>query len=382
MIRRKVLIFSVPFGTGHNRAAEAIGKAFCQIDPAIESSMVDSFSYATPVLGRFIAGTYMEILKISPRLYGFLYDKADRNFSKVGFNRVLHLLMSDKLDELVRRESPEVVLCTHPFPLGVLSLLRKKGKLDAPLVAVVTDFAIHKFWLYDNVDLFIVGVEELKHSLMEQGVPENKIKVTGIPIDPAFQQLNDTRELHVKLGLNPDLPTVLVMGGGLGLGPLEQTVKTMLAVPKPLQIVVIAGKNAKLQQALSTLQVQQGQSVKVFGHVDNIHEFMEVADLVITKPGGLTSAEALAKGLPLVLLEPIPGHEERNLDFLTNTEVAVTSVDNGDIAGLVLEVLGEPDRIAKMGASAKKIGKPTSAREVARVVVDLMSGTVVRGAKG
>ena len=375
MSRRKVLIFSVPFGTGHNRAGEAIGKAFCRIDHKIDSEMVDSFTCAIPVFGRLITGTYLEILKMSPRIYRFLYDKADSNFSKFGLAKVLHLLMADKLAELVKERNPEVVLCTHPFPLGVLSLLRKKGKMNLPLVAVITDFSIHPFWIYDNVDLFVVGVEELKETLIALGIPMEKIKVTGIPIDPAFEGLNDAVELKVQLGLEPELPTVLVMGGGLGLGSLEQTVKTLLNFPQPVQIVVIAGKNQKLELSLKKLAARPEVKIRVYGHVDNIHEFMEVADLVITKPGGLTSAEALAKGLPLVLINPIPGHEERNLNFLTATEVAVTSNDGVDVANLVLDVLHTPGRIAKMHSSAKRMGKPTSAQEVAQAVTDLISGT-------
>ena len=372
---KKILIFSVPFGTGHNRAAEAISKACLRNEPRVESRVVDSFSYSTPFIGRLIAGAYLEILKVSPRLYGFFYNRAESNLTKVSFTKVLHLLMAGKLDELIQRERPDVILCTHPFPLGVISRLRAQGRLETPLVAVVTDFAIHGFWLYDNVDLFLVGAEELKLALIGQGIPADKVKVTGIPVDPVFELDDaDSKTLAARLGLYPELPAVLVMGGGLGLGQVENTVKTMLNFSSAFQVVVIAGRNSKLENKLRSLAELPGVKLKVFGHVDNVHEFMEVADLVVTKPGGLTIAEALAKGLPMILVNPIPGHEQRNLNFLTATKVAV-SLDNAkDIAQLVTDVLSTSGRFAQMHATAKKFGRPTSAQEVARVVSDMMAG--------
>jgi processive 1,2-diacylglycerol beta-glucosyltransferase len=368
----KVLIFSVPFGTGHYRAAEAICKAFTLNNPLIQSRIVDSFSYATPVLGRFITETYMEILKISPRLYRFLYDKAESNRAKAGATRVLHLLMATKLEELIQEEQPDVLVCTHPFPLGVVSKMRDRGKIQAPIVAVITDFSIHSFWLENNVDMFIVGADELKECLISQGVAAEKIRVTGIPIDPAFDNYNRQEDFALKMGLQSELPILLVMGGGLGLGPVEEAVNALVSLSYPVQLVVVTGKNAKLEKRLKLMEKQPGVTLKVFGHVDNVHEFMEIADLVVTKPGGLTSAEALAKGLPLVLIDPIPGHEERNLDFLTTIEVAVTLDNSSGIARLVENVLEIPDKMARMNETAKRVGKPTSAQAAARVLADLI----------
>lgn len=367
-----MLIFSVPFGTGHYRAAEAICKAFTLNNPLIESRIVDSFSYASPVLGRFITETYMEILKISPRLYRFLYDKAESNRAKAGATRVLHLLMATKLEELIQEEQPDVLVCTHPFPLGVVSKMRDRGKIQSPIVAVITDFSVHSFWLENNVDMFIVGADELKESLISQGVAAEKIKVTGIPIDPAFDNYNRQEDFALKMGLQAELPVLLVMGGGLGLGPVEEAVNALVSLNYPVQLVVVTGKNVKLEKRLKQMAKQPGVTLKVFGHVDNVHEFMEIADLVVTKPGGLTSAEALAKGLPLVLIDPIPGHEERNLDFLTTIEVAVTLDNSSGIARLVENVLEIPDKMARMNETAKRVGKPTSAQAAARVLVDLI----------
>ncbi|HEX3015263.1 MAG TPA: glycosyltransferase [Desulfobacteria bacterium] len=367
----KVLIFSVPFGTGHYRAAEAICKALGQTNLAIRSKIVDAFAYASPVFSKLLTGIYLEILKISPRLYRFLYDRAESNSTRDNFTRFLYFMLASRLKNLIEAEEPDVVMCTHPFPLSVLARLKSNGRINVPLVAVITDFSIHSFWLYDNVDMFVVGVPELKKVLLRLGVSERKIRVTGIPIDPAFETTGNASELLTGLGLDPNIPTTLVMGGGLGLGPLEQTVTSLVNLPCDLQTIVIVGKNPKLEKKLRLL-AQVNHKLRVFGHVDNIHEFMAAADLVVTKPGGLTSAEALAKGLPLLLIKPIPGHEERNLDFLTHTEVAVSLADCQDMNDLLKNIINTRERLIKMQQTAKQIGKPTAAKEVVKAILQLM----------
>lgn len=366
----RVLLLSISVGTGHTRAADAVQEGLKRIRPETQTAVVDAFAYANPLLGKVLVGTYMEAIRFTPRVYRFLYTMAEGELGEPGkteFSRLLNLLMATRLLSFLGEFQPEAVACTHPFPLGVMSVLRKRGHFDRPLIGVITDYSVHPFWLFGNVDRYCVAAPPLREELLRRGVPAGRVEVTGIPILPKEAGNLSRAEARARWGFTPGRPLVLVMGGGLGLGPLEGAVKA-LADLQNIQVAVVAGKNEKLAARLSALETR-GPRVRVFGYLEHVDELMDAADLIVTKPGGLTSAEALARGLPIVVLDPIPGQEERNTEFLLRQGVAVRVKGKNALTGTVSELLRDRRQLGTMQKAALALGRPDAALAVARGIL-------------
>ncbi|MHB1044243.1 MAG: MGDG synthase family glycosyltransferase [Eubacteriales bacterium] len=365
-------------GAGHKRAAEALKKAALETVPGAEAVILDTFRYASPFVEKMILGTYMEILKVSPVVYGFLYRQSERGQplsgrGKTEFNRILNLLAAPRLVEYIKNFEPQAVVCTHPFPLGIVSLMKKRGTFKGLLTAAITDFTLHTFWVFPEVDQYFIGAEGLYAQYEEFSIDRSRVRATGIPIDPAFTQRNNREELRAGLDLTPGVPVVLILGGGLGMGPLEAAVQSLLKSPVGCQIMVVTGTNKQLYDKLTLTSEEAPHKLKVFGYVDNIHELMMAADMMAGKAGGLTCAEALACGLPIFLVDPLPGQEERNVEFLTSTGAAV-SVNDKDLAGIVGSYLNEPGRLREMARASARLGRPRAAYEAINTLEALLSG--------
>lgn len=371
---KKVLILSVSVGAGHMRTAEAMEKAARFLYPNVEVVILDTFRYASPFLEKVVLGTYMEILKMSPVIYGYLYRKAEHGQplsgrGKLEFNRILNILAAPRLVEYIKNYEPEIIVCTHPFPLGIVSYLKKKGTFRGPLFATITDFTIHSFWMFPEVDYYLVGSETLKTQCSEFGVNPDRVRTTGIPIDPNFKEHYDQCQLREQLGLDPVIPTILIMGGGLGMGPLAATVKALGKSRSACQLIVVAGSNNALREKLIRLAPDLACAVKIFGFVDNIHQLMAASDFMVGKAGGLTCAEAMAMGLPIFIVDPLPGQEERNTEFITAMGAGVR-VEEKDLAGVVRAYLTEPNRLEQMKQAATVLGKPKAAFDAVHLMAD------------
>ncbi|MDF9407281.1 MAG: Processive diacylglycerol beta-glucosyltransferase [Pelotomaculum sp. PtaB.Bin013] len=374
----KILILSVTVGNGHMRAAEAIKKAAGNLYPEIEVSILDTFRYASPFLEKVILGTYMEILKMSPVIYGYLYRQAEKGQplsgrGKLEFNRILNLLVAPRLVKYIKDFQPEVIVCTHPFPVGIMSYMKKKGIFKGPVFATITDFTIHSFWIFPGVDYYLIGAEQLQPECAAFGIKPDNARATGIPIDPAFERRYDKKEVRKKLGLNPELPAILITGGGLGMGHLESTVKELGESIGDCQLMVVAGTNASLRDRLLNIAPDLSCAVKIYGYVNNIHELMAAADLLIGKPGGLSCAEAMAIGLPVFIIDPLPGQEERNAQFLAGAGAGVR-VDERNMAGQVKAYLTDSGRLGLMTRAAAALGKPKSARNAVLIMEKAVAG--------
>lgn len=369
--QKKILILTIKVGAGHTKAAEAMKEAFVQQSPDNIVEIVDAFDYANPLLGKMIVTTYMELIKVTPYLYNYLYTKAELkadSFSKKEFIKILNKFTDSKLVALIDEFQPDVIICTHPFPMGILSIIKEKLELNIPIVAAITDFTVHPFWIFDNVETYIVAAPQLKEILIGMGVREDKIMVTGIPIDPKFNLSLDKTQVRVKLGIGSKPPALLIMGGGLGLGPLKNIVKTLNKSDLDYQLLVVVGKNKSLQKKLIDMLPNLRLNIKVYGFIENIYEFMEISTLIITKPGGLTSSEALAKGLPMILIDPIPGQEERNCDFLIKSGVALRAADEDSLIKTLQRLTDNPEEALQMKERAKDLGSPESASRVAELI--------------
>lgn len=358
------------------RTAEAIKKAAESLYPGAEVVILDTFRYASPFLEKIVLGTYMEMLKMSPVLYGYLYRQAEHGQplsgrGKLEFNRILNILAAPKLVEYINGFKPEIIACTHPFPLGVISHLKKKGIFKGLVFAIITDYTIHSFWIFPEVDYYIVGSEKLIAQCTDYGIDPSRVRATGIPIVPDFVVRHDKYRLREQLGLEPNLPTILLMGGGLGMGPLVSSLKALGESRDYCQLICVAGANSALQDKLN--KTAQGLScrVKIYGFVDNIHQLMAASDFMVGKAGGLTCAEAMALGLPIFIVDPLPGQEERNTEFITAAGAGVR-VEEKELADLVQAYLAAPYRLEKMARAAAALGKPNAARDA----VDFMAKAV------
>lgn len=315
----RVLIFSVSIGSGHNSVANALLEKIKEESPDSQVLIVDTFKYINPILDKVVVGSYMETIRFTPKVWGYLYDQAEEGERLVDMGQILSKLLSPKLDQLLRDFEPDILLCTHAFPAGILSVLKEKKNLKEPLVTCITDFTVHNFWMHPQVNIYVIPSTDLTYPFLEEKISLEKVKAFGIPIRSQFLFKPDKSQLRQQMGLK-QLQTVLVMGGGWGLGKIEDVVYNLVE-ESSFQVLVVTGANEKLKRNLEILK--KDNRLHVYGFVDNVAELMGAADVIVTKPGGITCAEALAMELPMAIISPLPGQEDRNTDYFINKGVAI-----------------------------------------------------------
>jgi processive 1,2-diacylglycerol beta-glucosyltransferase len=355
----RILVLSASAGAGHNRAAEAIresARAYC---PGVETEWVDTLKYTNKVFASLYEKSYLWLASYSPSLWGALYKQAGKNAEHKKIDRLIELhdkLAYRKLMEVVEKFKPDAAVCTHFLPANVL-LAKKVG---IPVYLVITDFDAHKLWVHKKAAGYFVASDEVKVQLARYGYPAAQIRTTGIPIHPVFTQESPARDGTQK-------PHILFMSGGFGMGRMEEALERILAIPLPFSLTVVAGKNETLRRKLE--KIAAGRAV-VHGFVTTIHELMGQSDLIITKAGGLTVSECLAKKLPMVLFSPIPGQEECNADFLLEHGCAVKARSLDVLDYKVLELLENPARLDMMRRACGAVARAGAGREVLRHVLD------------
>jgi processive 1,2-diacylglycerol beta-glucosyltransferase len=319
---------------------------------------------------------YIKLVEKLPQLWSFLYSKSDRpsRDSLVGkLKRAAEKLNTRKMNAEIERLAPDVILCTHFLPAELLSRQRahdkNKGKRLPPLWVQVTDFDVHALWVHPHVDRYCVASEEVAFRLADRGVPRERISVTGIPVMPQFSVTLDRAQCARELGLAPDRFTVMMMAGGAGVGSLDEMAQRLLKLPGDLQIVALAGRNADLLKRLQALAKQHPGKLFPVGFTTTVERVMTAADLVVTKPGGLSVSECLAKQLPMLLVSPIPGQEERNADYLLESGAAIKAVDAATLEFKLGRLLADRPRLAEMAAAARRISRPQAAAEVVSLIV-------------
>ncbi len=370
-MHKKILLMYITQNSGHHRASLAIENALRRISPSVKTLNINAFGYINPILEKVINRTYMEVIKNKPEVWEYLYDNPKVLKSVQRLRDAIHRFNSKKLKKMLEDFKPDAVVCTQAFPCGMIADYKKNLELDLPLIGVLTDHAPHSYWIFDRVDCYITPSEMSKESFVRNGVDSSKIKLFGIPIDPKFSKGYEKKLSCRKLGLDPEIPTVLIMGGSQGLGPVEDIVDILEEREVFFQIAVVCGTNKKLQKILHRRMPRYKKRLIVFGHVENVDELMDLASIVITKPGGLTTSEALAKDLPMIIVHPIPGQEEKNTDFLSQQGVAVRAEDSEDIATLVQELLLNSTKLDEMRRRASELKKPNAAMDIAKLVLDM-----------
>src|SRR5437773_2613843 len=371
----KVLILSVSAGAGHVRAASAIEKAFVQMGAARQVRHVDTLDYTNVVFRRLYSEAYLEMVNSAPEVLGWLYDYLDQPWQNERQRLAWDRLNTRPFIKLLEQYQPEITICTHFLPAEIISWLRAKERLYSPQAIVVTDLDIHAMWLCHHYERYFVALDETRAHMERLGIPAEKVIVSGIPIDPVFSEVKDKAEMRRKHGLKPDRTTIILSAGGFGSDSIENILSSLLELQHEAQVVAICGRNEELRERLISLVScypnKTRVEVKVVGYTTEIDEYMSAADLMLGKPGGLTTSEALAKGLVFVIVNPIPGQEERNADHLLEDGVAIRCNNLPVIAYKVDRLMDDPARLARMQASVHRLARPHAARDIVNKLLDL-----------
>ena len=311
----------------------------------------------------------------APQLLGWLYDRLDKPFRNEHLVHAFNKLNTRPFVKLLQEYQPEMTVCTHFLPSEIISRLKAKERLACPQAIVVTDLDIHAMWLCRYYEHYFVALEEGRVHLEAMGVPADKITVSGIPIDPVFSRPKDKQQMRGKHGLRQDLTTLLISAGGFGVGPIEKVIASLLKLRHPAQIVVICGKNeslkARMDRAAAKIPANSRVAMTVIGFTTEMDELMTASDILLGKPGGLTTSEALAKGLVFAIVNPIPGQEERNSDHLLEEGVAIRCNNLPTLSFKIDRLLDDPARFASMQAGARRLARPRAALDIAEKLLDL-----------
>ena len=381
----RILILSASCGAGHVRAAEAVQLALAQTCPNAVLANVDVMDFTNSAFRRFYSRTYFDLVDIAPHLIGFLYDKTDRPSTWPALDRMRNSVQKMNLHRLVKLIVGgrwDLAISTHFLPVEIIASLRRAGKVALPQATVTTDFDTHHMWFNDPCELFFTASEEARANLAACRVPPANIRVTGIPIHPVFAEPKSVTECRLRHGLSLDRPVVLQLAGGLGMAAVKQAHGSILDMRLPLHVVTVAGRNARAREQVEAIPCPPMHRRTVLGFTREIDELMAAADVIVSKPGGLTSSEALARGTPMVIVDPIPGQESRNSDYLLENGSAIKANNLASLGFKLTQFLTEPGRLAAARAAAARLGKPRAAFDVAAHLLRLLpSRTPVQPAK-
>ena len=369
-INEKILIVSASVGAGHNQAAKAVAGAIKSLHSGCRVEVVDFMAEESSFLNSLIKKTYLMMLEVSPGVYDFLYRWSQPESRHPKVRNILAAIMKRSMLDLYQKHKPDIIVFTHPFACGAAACLRRDGVIDVPLAAVITDFSIHELWIYEEVDLYFVAAPELMRQLIKREVRPDRVRISGIPIDGSFAKRPEKTAVAGHFAIDTALPIVLIMAGGLGTGPVEEILAGLDNCGKNLQLIVVAGKNQILYNRLLRSAEDAVNRVSVFGFTQRIRDLMALADILVTKPGGLTVSEALAMSLPVVLYGALPGQEQENTEFLL-AHGAVEKADNeNELVETVTNLLAQPELLDELRLKAAKMGCPSAAWVVAGAVLN------------
>ena len=357
-MKKRVLIMSAGAGTGHIKAAEALELSFAADGRVTEVINNDALQYTNKLFRDFYSRFYTSLVRSAPNFLGWWYKTSDEPWHTERMRHMIDRLNTKPLVRFIREFDPHITVCTHYMPAGIISHLIATRQLQANLSIVVTDFDFHAMWLSRSFHRYFVAIDETKAHLEMLGIPSERITVSGIPIDPVFQHPINREEERLRLGLNPEKPVLLLSAGAYGVGPTEFMVERMLNLNSDAQTVIVCGHNDELKQRIIQLVASRSSRFKVLGYTGEMHKLMKMADIFIGKPGGMTTSEAIACGLPMCVVSPIPGQEERNSDHLLEEGIAVKCNDLTTLPFKLERLLEDPDRLTRMKVNALRFAKP------------------------
>ncbi len=376
---KKILILYASYGGGHLSAAKSIQSYLEKYHQDVQVEIIDCIKYISKAIDKLTTSAYREMAKKIPYLWGRVYFDSQKGVLKHVSSRA-NKFMAIKLKNLIKEKEPDIVVSTHPFSSQMISYLKRKGKINPILATILTDFASHEQWLigHEYTDFFFVSNDNMKKELLDYGVAENKIHVTGIPTSSRFFEKFDKTSIYNDFGLNPDKKTILFFGGGeFGLGKQRtiQIFKSLLSYVKDYQIVAIAGKNEKMKENFekAVVELNAQDRVKLLGFTDKVPELMSISSLVVTKPGGLTTTESLISHLPMIIINPIPGQEEQNAEFLENHKVGIwiRKTDNPD--DVISQIFSSNNLIEQMRDNTKLLAPKDSTKNICETILKTLS---------
>lgn len=374
-MRKKVLIVYATAGIGHKKASMAVKKAYDEMNlQDAEVTLIDALDYTNDFFKWSYLQVYLLMVNKLPTFWGLAYYLTDNPFVDLfvsALRRINNWANSRRLVNFILDTRPDVIISTHFFASEVIADLKKKCVIHSKLVTVVTDYRLHAWWIAEGTDYYIVASEDAKKELEARKVDPSIIKAMGIPVEPVFSRQSDRNNILQSAGLRDDMFTILVIGGGFGVGPIEGIVKVIARIKRNLQIVVVCGRNEDLVKKMERLKEELRLNMKVTGFVDNVYEYMEISDVLISKSGGITVSESLAKDIPMVIISPIIGQETGNCNFLIKNKAAVKVDTLGDLACALEGLLNNPMELDSMKESIKRIRKPNAAYDVARFSYEL-----------
>jgi processive 1,2-diacylglycerol beta-glucosyltransferase len=373
---KKILVSYATAGVGHKRAAISVMEALKELSPdgSADISMIDSLDYTNG----FFRWTYLKgftfLVNRLPVLWGLGYYVTDNVYVNAvlsKFSSLSNWINSIKLRKYLIELQPDVIISTHFYLSEVVSQLRRVKALNSRLITVVTDYVIHAWWVNPETDMYVVGSEHARQDLLRWKTDPGKIEVVGIPVAPIFCKKLDRKIIMDSIGIRDDVMTVLVLGGGYGIGPIEGIVKAIDSVQIPVQIIAVCGFNSKLEGRLKLLRPNLKNEMKVFGYVNNVYEYMEAADLMISKSGGITTAESLSKDLPMLVIAPIIGQETRNCDFMTSEGAAMKINSLSGIKSAIEDIAAHPEILSKMKKAIRNIRRPSASYDIAQIALEM-----------
>lgn len=365
----RVLFLYATSNSGHQKAAEAIEKSIRLHAPSIKTFGVDFFTYHYPTLGPFIFRMYLDLMQSMPHVWDSMYDSPELATLTTELRQFFNLLNTPKLHRVLAQCKPDLIVSTQAVPAGFIAAEKLKGNISIPHFVTLTDFVANPYWPAHGVDRYFVPHREIKEQLTLRGIAENKIRVTGIPIDESFMARLPRSVVRKRLGLAPETPTVLFMGGSKGLGQIAPAITGLMKKSsRSIQIIAVTGNNRTLFRNLKK-KCRQNKNVIVFSSVKSVGKLMDAADILVSKPGGLTSSEALVKNLPMIILSPLPGQEERNAAFLTRYGVAERCDKVTHLPRMIEQMLSHPDRMRRYQMQAARLAQPYASRNAADIII-------------
>lgn len=362
--RKRVMVLAAGVGSGHNTAAAALESEFGRRRNVEAVQRVDVLDLTSDLFRTLQDDAYFGLVDAAPWLVGWGYDMNDVPFRSQGAMSVWDQLNTTPVVKKIRAFAPDTVVCTHFLPARVVSLLLGRGRLQATMSVVTTDYDFQGMWLTAPFNRLYVARDETRAHMVEIGLPADRITVSGIPVRAEFSEQADRDGVLARHELRPDVPILLISAGAAGGEYTKAVVTQTLAIPNPFQAVVVCGRNEQLREEIAALVASNPSRYRVIGYTTEMAALMRVATLFIGKPGGLSSSECMAAGLPMVLINPIPGQEVRNSDFLLEEGAAVRCNYGTTIGYKIATLLDAPDRVARMAANARRIGRPDAAEVI------------------
>jgi processive 1,2-diacylglycerol beta-glucosyltransferase len=369
MTGRRFLFLYITPNSGHHCASRAIEQAVRDLDPRATLVSVDAFRYVSRFVRWAISRTYASLIRHQPDVWEYLYDNPAVHRRVQQLRSLLHRYHAAKFQRLVETVRPQAIVCTQAYPCGIAADFKKSHRLTTPLVGVLTDYAPHLYWFHETVDVYAVPSEQVRRRFLVLGAAPERVRVLGIPVDRRFREPVDRDAAARRFGLDLRVPVILIMGGGSGFGRLREIVLNLDTLPHPCQLVVLTGTNRRLLAWLTRQPFRH--RVLALGYTDAVPTLMSLATVLVSKPGGLTTSEALVAQLPLVIVNPIPGQEAYNARFLLSQGAALQAGPPATVRQTVRDLLENPERLEALRRRHAELAHPDAADHIARLLVEL-----------